>query len=498
MLRNYTKKTMSKSDLLNQPDLISKAIGSENPHLMIDKLLAHGADKNIESHSGVTAKRLSGRNWLPAQKEEIDKLLSESVSDLINTPDANGLYPIHKAIHTGKPSMVEKLLKAGANPNQKFGEAEESPLHYLLGKYNHRFSEGNDTQMMKHLIAHGADINDQSGGAWGPLHLAVYNMLPSQVHTLLNAGANPNVKDTLKDTPLHYAIRLRLAHPASRDMVIRSLVNHGADVHAAGHHGKTPMSLLNPRDILDVDAHRYIERHLKEKSEEKLSEAIDINAADDEYGYTPLHLAVHHGHIGMVEKLLKHGADIHVISKNIGNTPLHVAAYKGNLSIVKLLLDHGADKSRRNHKGQKPINFAMQDTDDSFEIARLLHVKTPPKAVSEAINPEALNAQDDVGMTALHLAVQNNNLAMVEKLLKAGANPNTETGFCQDTPLHYANLKEMHNLLIKHGAIPKENYFGQLPPHAQPKTTEIKEATSELDIVNIMLVECGFEPVRLS
>jgi ankyrin repeat protein len=64
-----------------------------------------------------------------------------------------------------------------------------------------------------------------------------------------------------------------------------------------------------------------------------------INAPDRELDETPLHLAAHRGHVGLVQFLLERGADVNAQAYN-KFTPLRFAE---NPDIVKLLIEHKTD-----------------------------------------------------------------------------------------------------------------------------------------------------------
>ena len=73
-----------------------------------------------------------------------------------------------------------------------------------------------------------------------------------------------------------------------------------------------------------------------------LAHGAEINAANNKYGATPLHLAAQEGYKGVAELLLARGAEVNAKDKD-GETPLYIAAKK-NRSIDlnrELLADHG-------------------------------------------------------------------------------------------------------------------------------------------------------------
>ena len=74
----------------------------------------------------------------------------------------------------------------------------------------------------------------------------------------------------------------------------------------------------------------------------------------DQYGSTPLIIAVTFGKTEVAGTLIGAGADINC-RNNEGSTPLHIAAFFCRTEIVKILLDNGADKNLENNFGSTPL-----------------------------------------------------------------------------------------------------------------------------------------------
>jgi len=80
----------------------------------------------------------------------------------------------------------------------------------------------------------------------------------------------------------------------------------------------------------------------------------NINGVCDNFGYTPLIVAVTEGHERAIEYLLKKGAQVNC--ENVrGETPLH---FVPNLKIAAMLLVAGANPRALDSKGKTPIDNA--------------------------------------------------------------------------------------------------------------------------------------------
>jgi len=93
-----------------------------------------------------------------------------------------------------------------------------------------------------------------------------------------------------------------------------------------------------------------------------------------------------------------------------GDTALHIVVRRGDANYTRFLLQHGADPNIRNNDGQTPAMLAVTQGEEPC-----LQVLIDGKA--------NLNLANSRGETPLIRAVQMRNLAMVQDLLKAGADP---------------------------------------------------------------------------
>ena len=105
----------------------------------------------------------------------------------------------------------------------------------------------------------------------------------------------------------------------------------------------------------DISIHQAATDGNIEAVKQHLADGVDVNAKDDEYGATSLHITVEYGYKEIVKLLIDAGADVHEKDKN-GSTPLHDAALNGQKEIAELLIDKGADVNAKNKFGDTPLD----------------------------------------------------------------------------------------------------------------------------------------------
>ncbi|QNL20441.1 ankyrin repeat domain-containing protein [Hyphobacterium sp. CCMP332] len=88
-----------------------------------------------------------------------------------------------------------------------------------------------------------------------------------------------------------------------------------------------------------------------ESIKEHIAYGSDLNVKDD-YGSTPLHIAITFNKKEVAQELIRGGADLESKS-NDGSTPLISAAFFGRTEIVRSLLDHGANPNAQNQYNAK-------------------------------------------------------------------------------------------------------------------------------------------------
>lgn len=163
--------------------------------------------------------------------------------------------PLHLAASMLNAEILKILVSAGANvkAKDKYGD---TPLHKLSltnvlepmetgvvldtgGKKRLPFSlyqayRQEYKEMVETLMSAGANVNERNGIGQTTLHRAAFNGSKVGVSVLMELGANVNAKDDKYQTPLHFAAEHR--NPKIAEMLIAS----DAYMKAKDVHGKSP------------------------------------------------------------------------------------------------------------------------------------------------------------------------------------------------------------------------------------------------------------------
>ena len=150
-----------------------------------------------------------------------------------NIPNKYGKLPLHEAVRQGYKDTVRLLLRYGADPDMLDNDGNTSLWHV-----------GDRVDILRLLIANGANLEFQNMKKETILHQAVLDNNEAVVRVLLYAGMDPNIQDINGDTPLHDTVVNMSPHPK----IINLLLKHDADPTIRNKEGDTPSDIARSYD----------------------------------------------------------------------------------------------------------------------------------------------------------------------------------------------------------------------------------------------------------
>uniref|UniRef100_A0AAQ5YPC5 CARD- and ANK-containing Inflammasome Adaptor Protein n=1 Tax=Amphiprion ocellaris TaxID=80972 RepID=A0AAQ5YPC5_AMPOC len=123
----------------------------------------------------------------------------------------------------------------------------------------------------------------------------------------------------------------------------------------------------------------------------------DINTVNTS-NETLLHAAAEHGHLSIIQLLIRKGARLD-LQDNAGHTALHKAASRGHTDIMRVLI--------KSHNQDMFLHMAAME--DNWRLAELL--------LQNGAAVDAMNIKDRQGRTALHWAAASQEESRVVDLL---------------------------------------------------------------------------------
>uniref|UniRef100_A0A1I8H872 ANK_REP_REGION domain-containing protein n=1 Tax=Macrostomum lignano TaxID=282301 RepID=A0A1I8H872_9PLAT len=363
---------------------LAASVGQE---AIIQRLLQAQADVNLKAADGDSSLHVAARNG----NYHVVKILIEAQADL-DIQTKRGATPLYIAAMRGHHE-VARLLTSRPNVQQVHG----ATALYIAVQEGHR-------KVIESLINAGADVNIKIKSGEGPLHYASQSNLHSLVDILLRAYADPNILQDEGASPL--IVACQLGHLG----MVERLLSAMADPSVESTAGFTALHLAAQ------NGHHRIVQILMNAAAETVHK--------DWQGYSPLYMAAQNGHTRVVQAFIAAQVNVDLQTK-YGATPLYIAAGKGKNDMVKLLLGAQANMDIKRHMtSDSPLYIASQMNNSRV-------VETLVKFQAD------LSSQISNGFTPLHIAAQEGHQKVVNVLLRAGANASLRdfNGF---SPLYFS------------------------------------------------------------
>ncbi|CAB0043268.1 unnamed protein product, partial [Trichogramma brassicae] len=230
--------------------------------------------------------------------------------------------------------IIEFLARSGykdepdVDEDGKPSSRRTTPIHRAVKKRYHRLVDG----LFKIYNRFDVNYTDESG--FTHLHAACQYGCEDAVTKFLELGQDFHclVPET-GDSPLHLAARY------DHKEVMECLLRSGANPNLANRDKWTPLHTISRYG-------RYVDtaKRLFEISDE-VNRPVQINARD-EFGQTPLYLAVENASQEMFAVLLRRGANPN-LANELGHTPLHIIGWSGeNPDPVELFFQINLDQNQ--------------------------------------------------------------------------------------------------------------------------------------------------------
>lgn len=310
----------------------------------------------------------------------------------IDVADKEGCTPLYYAIQTKQQDQAELLLNMGANPNHQT-KKRTTPLMYAV--------VNEQPFACQLLIKHGAKV-DQRGleSLQTPLHVAAENGSLEIVKILVARGAEVNKADLFGRHPIH------LAAMKGHLPLIRLLLAMGAALNAKDQNGKTVMhyaALSKNSDLID-----YLqEAGLSAQKQTKITHPSLRKSHHQKEGVTPLHQAVVNGQLGIVRKLVETGSDVNaLVDSRLG--VLFYAVMSGKVDVLKFFTDLGHLKNSE----QRTVAIQAAIIRDAIQQLEIFYTDTPVDLCLDAR-----------GTTGLHLAAAYGSRRCLHYFMENGADP---------------------------------------------------------------------------
>ena len=455
---------------------IDSNVNTESPLEILSYLGVSRVLENLLETNTASVEDLGGAFNLALYEGHEDALLKILESCLKQPkPDdlpqpGHAMFPaaLDRACCRGYFSVMEKLLHLAKA--HELDHLELDNLIRVAAEYGH-------TRIVRLLIKTGCDVNPVTTGYQKtPMALAAKGGYELSIIELLNGKANVEGADV---SPLQCAAgsghlialkvlldvgkcmvdakdslgrtALSLAAEEGHSETIQELLDRGADKETTSKRWLfTPLHFaawsMFPRVLFWPD---FLADFLDGKTEAvtTLSGAnVKLSPRDDE-GFTPLALACYVNRLDSVKLLLKAGADAEVPVTNRGwRRALHFAVGEGSVKVIRALLEAGVSEDPvTKPDNETPLHIASaQVATEALEIVREL------LEYGADVNRKRSDVDSD-GASPLHIAARTGDLAVVEMLLKAGAD---FTSLDKDgkTPLQIsmesgASTEEVSNLL---------------------------------------------------
>jgi len=309
----------------------------------------------------------------------------------------------------------------------------------------HKCAKNEDCFAAEALLENYADVNVKNSLGQTPLHVAAQEGKIQFIQLLLSKEANRNAKDNEGRTPLMLAVeagKMNLVNSLVKelnDLYIMDKKGNTVAFYAKNHTNKYILKQLISKFCKQTNEKKCTKKEKEEKrnlteklmptrqppqNPNALNKLYQVNTSVNykgENGRTILHSACDMGLFNLCERRLNLGENINA-TDDFGMTPLILAIVGGHMKIVKLLIERAIDLETTDNDGLNYLNSVPED-DEEIAFTNLfkegmdkkLEVKRRLESLKKfcAVFPDY---KGEGGSTPLMHAALNGNIEFVKLL----------------------------------------------------------------------------------
>jgi ankyrin repeat protein len=278
--------------------------------------------------------RYNGSSYLTVAASTGNIPVLEKFTELgldINECSRNLPCLLYWALNYKQDEAVHWLVENGADvnmPNGGYGNLGLVPLFHAC----------HDIEMVKYLIANGADIHAEGSGGETLLHWAAQTGSLELVKFFKNKGLDLYARDKLGQSAAIFS-----AYSGKDEKLLLYLIDNDVDCSYVNKQGQTLLSHVARLGWFDAAS--------------ALLTRVKLSPDGSGGEYAPLFQAISNSNIMMAALLLKNGANPN-IQRADGWTPFFSSVNMRNIEMIKLLLANGADVSFKDKSGNGIMYWA--------------------------------------------------------------------------------------------------------------------------------------------
>ena len=333
---------------INEDGETALHLAAKHDTCVTQRILSRGCNVDIRNMSGETPLMCA----INAKNKDTITLLLNNNAD-VNATDNQQATCLHLAALKDETGSIIQLLLRRKPDIERMNDLGLTPL--FLAAFS-----GNDA-VVRWLLLFGAKSETKEADRYGALHYACMQANHDFMDRLLDSNG-PDFEAFYDNST--YDLTANLSHSTTterRIQLVRSLIDHGADIHAS-RKGFTPLH------IATLTAQEPIVNILLSKG----AKATGIPVITAYFGLAP----------EMVDRLLNRGASVSAVDSRWNKTALTWTAEIGSPDTLEILLGHRANLHHQDVQGSSALHYAAANA-RSESVELLLAAKADPNLLDK-------------------------------------------------------------------------------------------------------------------